>query len=180
MPDDREIISRVLAGNVREFAVLVLRYQNAVLCFSQNMIQDSHEAEDLGQEVFVAAYENLRVYDHERCKFLTWLLTIARNKCINLIKKRRAHPMAELPPVLGPRTPHDCLEDKELMEYLDRALADLPEDQKTTVVLVELVGMPADEVAVIESVRAGTIRSRLSRAKAALRLALGQFAGVRQ
>jgi len=178
MPEDWEIISRVLAGDTSAFAALVRRYQNAVLCFCRNMIRDSHEAEDLAQDVFVAAYGNLRSYDAARCKLPTWLLTIARNKCLNLIKKRRPRPMADLPPAASPRTPHDCLEGKELIEHLDRALDALPEDQKTAFVLAEMVGLSADEAAAVEGVPPGTFRSRLSRAKAALRLSLKPFAGV--
>lgn len=180
MKDDQETISRVLSGDVPAFGLLVRRYQNAVLCMANNLIRDRHEAEDLGQDVFLAAYQNLHRYEPDRCKFSTWLLTIARNKCLNMMKKRRPQPMAELPPVLDLRTPDDCQQSKELLEHLDRVLADLPDDQRTTFVLTELVGLGAEEVSLIEGVEAGTIRSRLSRAKAALRSSLSRFVGVDQ
>jgi RNA polymerase sigma-70 factor (ECF subfamily) len=180
MSNDQEIINLVLSGNLAAFGLLVRRYQNAVLCMTNNMIRDRHEAEDLGQDVFVAAFQNLHKYEPGRCMFSTWLLTIARNKCINQMRKKRPHPMAELPQVPGGPTPHDNLENNELLEHLDRALADLPENQKTAFVLTEFVGLAADEVSFIEGVEAGTIRSRLSRAKAALRSSLSRFVGVDQ
>ena len=176
MAGDQEIISRVLSGEVAAFGLLVRRHQDAVLCFSQNMIRDRHEAEDVGQEVFVAAYRNLRAFDPGRCRFSTWLLVIARNKCLNVLRKRRPLPVAELPPVLTAQSPDGGLEGEELMGHLDRALEGLPEEQKTAFVLVELVGTPAEEAALIEGVEAGTMRSRLSRARAALRSSLGRFA----
>jgi RNA polymerase sigma-70 factor, ECF subfamily len=179
MPGDDEIIRGVLAGDLAAFGQLVRRYQASVLRFAHNMIRDRHEAEDLGQEVFVAAYRSLHTYDPGRCQFSTWLLVIARNKCLNLMRKRRPLPMAELPPVAGPQNPDGGgLEGEELMEHLDRALERLPEEQKTAFVLVELVGTPSEEAALIEGVEAGTMRSRLSRAKAALRASLGGIAGV--
>jgi DNA-directed RNA polymerase specialized sigma24 family protein len=105
MPGDDEIIRGVLAGDLAAFGLLVRRYQASVLRFAHNMIRDRHEAEDLGQEVFVAAYRSLHTYDARRCQFSTWLLVIARNKCLNMLRKRRPLPMAELPPVAESRVP---------------------------------------------------------------------------
>jgi RNA polymerase sigma-70 factor (ECF subfamily) len=180
MADDQEIIARVLGGDIGAFGLLVRRYERAVLCMAQNLVQDRHDAEEIAQDAFVAAYQNLHRYEPARCVFSTWLLTIAKNRCLNSMKKKRPRAMAVLPPIPDRRTPDEYLEGKELLEALDLALAGLPPGQKTAFVLPELVGLSTEEVALIEGVEAGTIRSRLSRAKAALRSSMNRFAGVEQ
>jgi RNA polymerase sigma-70 factor (ECF subfamily) len=75
------------------------------------------------------------------------------------------------------RTPHDNLERSAFFESLDRALEALPLDQRTAFVLAEFVGLPGEAIARIEGVPVGTVRSRLSRAKAKLREGLREYAG---
>jgi len=175
MLEDEAAISRVLSGQTEAFGVLVKRYERSVFCLVSGLIRDTHSREDIAQETFLSAYRHLGTYRPDRCKFSTWLLAIARNRCLNALKKKSPLPAARLPaPATCPAAP-DCLEERELFERLDMALAALPLEQKTTFVLCELVGLSGDEVARIEGVRPGTLRSRLSRAKAALRSLLGQF-----
>ena len=85
--------------------------------------------------------------------------------------------MAEVPERPDRHGPHDRLTEKELFEHLDAALAALPLEQKTAFVLSELVGLSGVEISGSMNVPVGTIRSRLSRAKAALRESLSRFAG---
>ena len=175
MTRDAEVINRVIGGEVDAYRLLVERYQRPVLCFARNMIGDPHDSEDLAQDVFLTAFQKLHTFDARRARFLTWLLVIARNKCINALKKDM--------PIIGnnsaqpsvARTPYDDLAAKELLGRLDEALAVLPTAQKTVFVLAELMEMPHDQIAQIEGVRAGTIRSRLSRAKQQLRVHLQDF-----
>jgi len=172
MTQDAEVISRVIDGEVDAFRLLVERYQQPVLCFVRNMIGDPHHSEDLAQDVFLTAFQKLHTFDADRGRFLTWLLVIARNRCINALRKQTPITDDDLARLAIARTPYDDLAAREILVQLDGALAALPETQKTAFVLAELMDMPHEEIAQIEGVRAGTVRSRLSRAKQQLRMHL--------
>lgn len=172
MTDDTSVIRRVLAGDVDLFRVLVERYQGLLCCFVRNLTRDRGEGEDIAQEVFLAAYVNLGRYDPSRSTFSTWLLTIARNRCVNAWKKRRLGVAEALPEAADFRTPESELAEQELQQQLDACLAGLPPEQQTVFVLAEIQGLRHEEIARIEGVKLGTIKSRLSRAKDKLRALL--------
>ena len=79
MPEDSDIVKHVLNGDVDSFRILVERYQRPVLSMIRRLIWDSHRCEEIGQDVFVAAFQNLSTFDPARSQFSTWLFTIARN-----------------------------------------------------------------------------------------------------
>src|ERR1043165_2684948 len=95
MPEDSEIVKRVLDGDVDCFRILVERYQRPVLSMIQRMIWDSHRCEEIGQDVFVRAFQKLSTFDPARSQFSTWLFTIARNMSINALKKKAPIPVEE-------------------------------------------------------------------------------------
>jgi RNA polymerase sigma-70 factor (ECF subfamily) len=129
------------------------------------------DSEDLAQEVFLTAFVHLRSFDSTRSAFSTWLFTIARNKCLNERKRRR--PTSATPPEPAwTRTPDTEAAGAELARQLDEALAALPFEQRAAFVLAEIHGRTLQEVADIEGVPVGTVKSRLSRAKARLRALL--------
>jgi RNA polymerase sigma-70 factor (ECF subfamily) len=176
MSDDLSVIRRVLDGDLESFRVLVHRYEGPLHGLIRNLIADAHEAEDIAQEVFLAAYRRLASYDPDRAAFSTWLLTIARNKCLNACQRRRPAPRAELPDPAGDGAPDRDLAEAEWFRLLDRALEALPFEQKTAFVLAEIQELPLEEVGRIEGVPIGTVKSRLSRAKSKLRSLLGRSA----
>jgi RNA polymerase sigma-70 factor (ECF subfamily) len=175
--DDLAVIERILAGEIEAYRLLVTRHQDRVFCLLRNLVRHVQECEDIAQDVFVSAYVSLRRYDPARGRFATWLLRIARNKCLNALAKRRPVPCEPMPDPPDPRTPLDVLAERELFQHFDRALDALPVEQRTAFVLCELTGLSGEEVSQIERVAAGTVRSRLSRAKAALRSALRPVVG---
>ncbi len=120
MPEDPDIVKRVLNGDVDSFRILVERYQRPVLSMIRRLIWDRHRGEEIGQDVFVAAFQKLSTFDPARSKFPTWLFTIARNMSINALKKKTPIPVEHLPEVLDSRDPSDELSDKEVFAQLDR------------------------------------------------------------
>jgi RNA polymerase sigma-70 factor (ECF subfamily) len=147
----------------------VRRYERPLHRFIRNLVPDTHDGEDIAQEVFLTAYRRLSSYDPAQGAFSTWLLTIARNKCLNALEKRRPLVLDTLPEASGPRTPDAELAEAELFRLLDKALDTLPFAQKSAFVLAEIQGLSLEEIGRIEGVPVGTVKSRLCRAKEKLR-----------
>jgi RNA polymerase sigma-70 factor (ECF subfamily) len=169
MGDDVAVIQRVLQGDVESFRALVERYQGLLFGFLRNLLSNAADCEDLAQEVFLAAFQNLAAYQPAQARFSTWLLTIARNKCLNLLKKKKSVALPGLPQEIDARTPDTILAEEELFRQLDAVLAALPLEQKTAFVLAEIQGLSYEEIGAIEGISLGTVKSRISRARDKLR-----------
>lgn len=169
--DELRSIRRVLSGELDEFRVLVEQYQDAVFRLVRNIVGDRHDGEDVAQDVFVTAYEHLSSYDPSRSAFSTWLLTIARNKCLNFVKKRRPQ-ASEIAEPVQVRTPATDAVEREFFEQLDRAMTQLPIEQRSAFVLSEIEKLSYQAIAVIEGTKIGTVKSRVNRAKRRLRMIL--------
>ena len=89
MAGEDHIVAQVLAGQTGEFRKLVELYHRPVFRFVRNLITDEHDAEDMTQDVFLAAFNHLKSFDAGRASMLTWLFTIARNRCVNFLKRKR-------------------------------------------------------------------------------------------
>jgi RNA polymerase sigma-70 factor, ECF subfamily len=177
MDEDVAVIQRVLQGDAEAFSLLVGRYQRPVFSMVAHLLNNSHDCEDVAQEVFLAAYRNLASFDPARSRFSTWLFTIARNRSLNLLKKKRPSAMpAELPLADG-ANPGEKMDTDELAALIDRHVDGLPEDQRTAFVLSELEGLSYEDIAEIEDVPLGTIKSRINRARERLREALARYCG---
>ena len=166
--EDPELVRRVLAGQTEKFRVLVDRHQQAIFRFAYGLLGNREEAQDVTQDAFLAAFANLNGYDSSRAAFSTWLMTITRNRCINLLKRNRPVAFDE-PDSIVDSTPRGAAEDlisrQELSQQLDRALAELPVEQRSAFVLAEIEDLPYAEIARIEQTSLGTVKSRIHRAK---------------
>lgn len=169
MDADQDVIRRVINGDVESFRLLVRRYEKPLHRLIRNLVPDTHDGEDVAQEVFLAAYRRLASYDPARGAFSTWLYTIARNKCLNARKKRRPVALDPLPEMLVTRAPDTESVEAEWFCLLDEALDALPFAQKTVFVLAEIQDLSLEEISQIEGVPVGTVKSRLGRAKEKLR-----------
>lgn len=162
--EDRQLVGRVLAGQAEVFRTLVDRHQQPIFRFASKLLGNWQAAEDVTQEVFLAAFANLSGYDSSRAAFSTWLFAIARNRCINVLEQRRPAPLNELETV-GDVTAIDPIVSQELAQQLDRALAALPVEQRSAFLLAEVEELPYAEIARIEQTSLGTVKSRIHRAK---------------
>ncbi len=177
MTDEITIINHVLNGDVDSFELLVQRYQRPVISMIKSLINDHHISEDIAQDVFFTAYKKLSSFDHARSNFSTWLFTIARNKTINALRRKKLFSTTRLPEKIDTNNPSDNLVHKEFFDNLDRLLQSLPTGQKTAFVLAEFQKLTYEEIAQIEGTKIGTIRSRIHRAKKKLKSALKNFTG---
>jgi len=166
-----KIITRIKSGAVDEFKHLVDQYRGILFRIVGNLVKGP-AVEDLVQDIFLAAFENIEKYDPERSAFRTWICRIARNHALNANKKKREHLLEKPPVITDPRTPCRDLIVKQAFDRLDQALDDLPFKERIIFVLSDLEGLSYSEIAGIEQIPLGTVKSRLFRAREKLRQAL--------
>ncbi len=175
-PDDRELVRQVLQGRTEDFRMLVDRYHRPIFRFACGILGHRETAKDATQDTFLAAFANLSRYAPSRGAFSTWLYTIARNRCLNLMKRRPMPTLTEPDAVVGAR-PADPMMNEEVARRLDEALARLPVAQRTAFVLAEIEALPHAEIARIEQTSLGTVKSRVHRARKRLRALLEPYVG---
>lgn len=175
MTQETKIVYRVLEGDIESFRHIVEMYERPIVRMIRNLINNRESCEDIAQEVFFTAYRKLASFDPARSNFSTWLFTIARNKSINAMRKKRPVSMGELPHKSDEHNPSDELTERELFDKLDASLEALPSAQKRAFVFAIFENLPYEEIAQIEGVRKGTIKSRINRAKKKLAKALKEI-----
>ena len=176
MPSDTDlgIICRIKNGEIDEFEILIKKYEKRLFVLTRNFLRTPDRAEDLVQEVFLAAYRNIHSFNPQLGDFSTWLMRIARNKCLNVIKKKKEIPISTVPEMSGRENPEEDLARKEAFMRLDQALKKLSPKHRIVFVLAEIHGLSHREIAEIEKTRIGTVKSRISRAKEKLRTLLSE------
>ena len=178
--EEREIIERVVAGDNDAFGLLVDKYQTKVYNLALRMCGNEDDAYDLAQDAFVRAWRSLGSFQFESA-FSTWLFRLTSNICLDYLraKKRRAavsltmsgddeeETQLDIPdPGIGPEEAAIAAEDKRL---LMEALNSLPADQRQIITLRAINDLSYAEIAQILNLQEGTVKSRLSRARTALR-----------
>ncbi|HZG69864.1 MAG TPA: sigma-70 family RNA polymerase sigma factor [Herpetosiphonaceae bacterium] len=175
---ERELIGRSQAGDVEAFNRLVEHFQQRVYAVCVRMLGPT-DADDATQEVFLAAFHSIRHY--RGGSFLAWLLRIAKNQCIDQLRRRKrtwhrsldADAAAIDPVPLQVPDPGEAPEDRvlraELAQELQQRLAELEAEQRLVVILSDIEGYRYDEIVAATGWPLGTVKSRLSRGRARLR-----------
>ena len=171
---ENEIIARVKAGDTSDFEHLVRWYQGPLFRIVGNLV-DGSMVEDLVQDVFLAAFEQIQGFDPQRGTFRSWIYRIARNRALNARKKKHEQLMADMPNIADQRTPCQDLLVKEAFDLLDHALGEISFQDRVIFVLAELEGLSYMEIAHIEELALGTVKSRLARTRMKLRNALQPY-----
>jgi RNA polymerase sigma-70 factor (ECF subfamily) len=171
------------------FEELVEHYQHRLVTVLQHLTGRADEAEDLAQEVFLRVYRARKKY-RARCKFSTWLFTIANNLGLNALRRRQRKPLVALPAEdsgpLGPRpaerlvaardpSPSGGLQRQELAAAVRRALEGLNERQRMAVVLNKFEDMNYAEIGAVMGLSTKAVKSLLNRARTNLRAALAGY-----
>ena len=172
MTHEEQMIQDVLDGKTDSFRWIIERYQRPILRMISNFVSDRHASEDVTQEVFVTVYQKLSTFDPMRCRFSTWLFTIARNKSINYLRKKKPSVTLDRQEVISSMEPGDRIDREEFFQQMNNALNQLPPRQKRAFMLAEFENLPYDQIAQVECVSIGTVRSRIHRAKKKLRKSL--------
>jgi RNA polymerase sigma-70 factor (ECF subfamily) len=171
---DLELVSRAKAGDTAAFEELVRRHQQGLFSYLYRMCRNSSDAEELAQAAMIRAWEALAGF-RGASSFKTWLYRIGTNLCLNLRTRRK--PAEELPETLAApdaERPEHAFQQKVREDAVRGALAGLPADQRSALVLSVYQDMSYKEIAQTMGKTVRAVDSLLFRAKANVREALGQ------
>ncbi len=181
---DAQLVRRVQKGDKGAFDLLVLKYQHKIVNLVMRYVRDPDQALDITQEAFLKAYRALPRFRGDAA-FYTWMYRIAVNTAKNYLAAQRRRPMDVELDLQDPEqyelhaklketdTPEGVTLSIELHETVERAIAALPEDLRTAIVLRELDGMSYEEIAETMECPVGTVRSRIFRARDAISKKIG-------
>ncbi len=175
-PSEAELIAASQRGELVAFNRLVELHQAAIFNHAARMLGSIPAAEDAAQETFIAAFKNIKAY--RGGSFKGWLFRIATNTCYDQLRQKQRRPGASLDeylenpnfqPPSAAAGPEEQALSAELARELQRAIATLPEDQRTVLLLSDVEGLSYEEVAEASGCSLGTVKSRLSRARGRVR-----------
>ncbi len=176
---DEELVAGAQAGDLDCFNQLVSRWERPIFALAYRTIGREEEARDVTQEAFLRAYRGLRAFKGE-AKFSSWLYRITLNLCRDWIRRERRAPIVAVPEGTDPidladaqMMPSESVEDlvarREMSKAVARAMAELPEEQRTTILLKEFHGLTFQEIADMLGCPLSTVKTRLYQGLSVLR-----------
>lgn len=185
---DTELMLRVKRGDMEAFAVLVEKYKQPVMNLVYRALPDPTEAEDLAQNVFIQVHKSAHRYKPS-AKFSTWLFTIARNLCLNEIRRRTRHPAESLDQQdatgdgdvarqvadIRHRDPGDLLLKNELESKVEEAIRALPAKQRIALLLCREEELSYEEIARVLGRSVSATKSLIHRARETLKARLKPY-----
>ncbi len=176
-----DIIKKVKSGDIEAFSLLVSAHEQRAINFAYRMLKDRDEAEDASQEAFLRAFDKINTF-REDSSFTTWFFTILNNICLDMLRKRskQADTISihqsdsnddeyELQIEDTSAGPYENLQKKAAAEALEQALSLLSEEHRAIITLRDINDFEYEEISKILGISLGTVKSRLSRARFALR-----------
>ncbi len=185
---DAVLMLRVREGDMAAFETLVERYKQPVINLLYRTLPDATEAEDLAQNVFIQVHKSAHRYEAS-ARFSTWLFTIARNLCLNEIRRRSRHP-AESLDLTHPENddqplrqiedvkqfaPPDTMLQGELADKIEEAIASLPENQRTAMLLCRQDDLSYEDIAKVLNCSLSATKSLIHRARETLKQRLKPY-----
>ncbi|MDQ3887345.1 MAG: RNA polymerase sigma factor SigM [Actinomycetota bacterium] len=173
---DGDLLAAHLEGDPQAFSELVRRHRDRMWALALRTLSDPDDAADALQEAFISAF---RAADSFRghSQVTTWLHRIVVNACLDRMRRRQVRLTSPLPDEGRgePAMPRDTIADQETRLAVSDALAQLPPDQRATVVLVDVQGYSVTETAQLLGVAEGTVKSRCARGRTKLATLLGHL-----
>jgi RNA polymerase sigma-70 factor (ECF subfamily) len=183
---DEELVARSRGGDLDSFNQLVVRWERPIYALAYRVIGREEDARDVAQETFLRAFRALSGFKGQ-AKFSSWLYRITLNLCRDWIRRERRAPIAQAPEgvdlveLASEAEPAESIEDlvarRELGRAVAKAMAMLPDDQRTAIVLKEYHGLTFQEIADLLDCPLSTVKTRLYQGLTVLRKNLAQ-AGV--
>ncbi len=184
--DEKGLIKQAKDGDVSAFNTLVLHYQNPVYSVAYRILGDPASASDATQDTFISAYKAIGRF--RGGNFKSWLMRIVTNACYDELRRRKRRRQSSLDEIADDNesssllisndspAPEQQQGRSELVSAIERCLDTLPDSQRIAAVMRDVEGYDYNEIAQIMSVSLGTVKSRLSRARAKLRDCLQGYA----
>ncbi len=178
MLNEPALVAAAKKGDLQAFNRLVLAYQELAYNVAYRILGDEERATDATQEAFLHSYRALSQF--QGSSFKAWLLRIVTNCAYDQLRLKQRRPTTSIDDLVENEEHSDLLEDtgespegrlerREMGELIQRGLGTLPEDQRVVLVLSDIEGLSYEEIAAATSVSLGTVKSRLSRARAKMR-----------
>jgi RNA polymerase sigma-70 factor (ECF subfamily) len=175
---DEELVARSRRGDLDSFNQLILRWERPIYALAYRVIGREEDARDVCQEAFLRAYRALPGFKGE-AKFSSWLYRITLNLCRDWIRRQRRAPVTQMPEeadvldLQSAREPSESIEDlvarRELTSVVEQAMAQLPAEQRTAIILKEYHGMTFQEIADLQGCPLSTVKTRLYQGLSVLR-----------
>lgn len=176
--DESEAIAKSQKGDTAAFNELVARYQGMVYNTAYRLLGDPDAAADAAQEAFLSAFQGIKGF--RGGSFKVWLLRITTNACYDELRRRQRCPISSLqtlpvpeeePSSLPgePEAPEELVLRHETQVIIQQGLLTLPPEQRAVLILSDIQGLSYEEIAQVMRISLGTVKSRLSRARAHLR-----------
>ena len=184
MEPDAQLVQKCLRGDGPAWEELVHRHARRVFGLCYRFTGNSHEAEDLSQEVFLKIYRSLASYRSAAGGFPTWLTSVTRNLLVDHYRRTKRDRLTdsiedEMPRLeekhSSTRTPFKQVADAELSGQIQHALSRLSPELREAVILRDLQGLEYNEIQEVLSVPEGTVKSRINRGRIELARILEQL-----
>ena len=179
---DEELVARSRKGDVESFNQLITRWERPIYALAYRVIGQEEDARDVTQETFLRAFRGIGAFKGQ-AKFSSWLYRIALNLCRDWIRRRRRTPITLVPEdveledlaadVGASESVEDLVARRELSAVVEVAMAKLPEEQRTAIILKEYHGMTFQEIADLQGCPLSTVKTRLYQGLSVLRRELG-------
>jgi RNA polymerase sigma-70 factor (ECF subfamily) len=183
--DDAELVRRAKAGELSAFEALTARHEQRVYALALRMLHNEHDAEDVTQQTFLSALENLAGF-REEARFSTWLLRIATHAALKVLRKRRGLDVVSLDEATQPdpdtdhiphpeyiadwrESPERLVQNRETRRLIEEALAELDEKHRLVFLLRDVQGLSVRETAEVLGITEVNVKVRLLRARLQLR-----------
>ena len=176
---DEELVSRSMGGDTDSFNQLILRWERPIYALAYRVIGREEDARDVCQDTFLRAYRALPGFKGQ-AKFSSWLYRITLNLCRDWIRKERRAPIVQVPEGTDPvdladaqASPTESVEElvsrREMSRAVSKAMAELPEEQRTAILLKEYHGLTFQEIADMLQCPLSTVKTRLYQGLSVLR-----------
>ena len=173
-PTDADLLRLHADGDPDAFGQLIRRHQDRLWAVALRTTCDPEEAADALQDALISAHRAAGRFRGDS-QVTTWLHRIVVNACLDRLRRRQARAQVALPDDGSTPDPHDAVAQADTAMVVTQGLAQLPDDQRVAIVLVDIDGHTIDEVAAMLQVPAGTVKSRCSRGRARLAVVLADL-----
>jgi len=170
--DDMGLLTRIRSGDQEAMSALFDRYGTMVYSVALRVLRDRGEAEDVMQDIFVQVWRNPGAFVSGKGSLAGWLVVVARNRCIDMIRRRRPADPVELFSLSSPTDLAREAEQKSLLEKIQGLVNSLPDEQRKSIELAFFEGLTHSEIAQKTGDPLGTVKTRIRLALTAIRKAL--------